>query len=184
MRCRTTWLATAALLLAPPSAVLAQSAPSKLPSPRIIPFTERIVPFTERVVTLTPRIVSVAPQRTAPNTFKVGADILFAFDSSTLSPDAQAVLGGVVTQLQRKHSGSVTILGYTDSIGTMAYNLGLSQRRAAAVQAYLQAKGPGLTYHAKGLGEADPVAPNTLPNGKDNPAGRQQNRRVVISYAS
>jgi outer membrane protein OmpA-like peptidoglycan-associated protein len=177
MRRRGMWLATAALLLAPASASLAQSARLNLPSPRV-------VQFTERVVTLTPRVVSVAPQRTAPNTFRVGADILFAFDSSTLSPDAQAVLGGVVTQLQSKHSGTVTILGYTDSIGTAAYNLRLSQRRAAAVQAYLQAKASGLTYHAKGLGEADPVAPNKLPDGSDNPAGRQKNRRVIISYAS
>lgn len=178
------WLATAVLLLAPASAALAQTPPSNLPSPRVVPFIERVVPFIERVATLTPRVVSVAPQRTAPDTFRVGADILFAFDSSTLSPDAQAVLGGVVTQLQTKHSGAVTILGYTDSIGTAVYNIALSQRRAEAVQAYLQAKVSGLTYHAKGLGEADPVAPNRLPDGKDNPAGRQRNRRVVISYAS
>ena len=73
---------------------------------------------------------------------------------------------------------------YTDDIGAPGYNLGLSRRRAASVQSYLQAHAghPGLRYEARGLGEADPVAPNQLPNGQDNPAGRQENRRVVITY--
>ena len=172
---RCLWLAAATLLLAPAGTAAGQSVTS-LPPPRV-------VPFAERVVSLTPRVISVAPKQTALNTFNVGADILFAFNSSTLSPSAQSVLSGVISQLTARHSGTVTIRGYTDSIGTPAYNLGLSQRRAAAVQAFLRSKVPSLGYRAQGLGEADPVAPNTLPNGKDNPAGRQQNRRVVISYS-
>jgi OOP family OmpA-OmpF porin len=173
---RRIWLATATLLLAPAATAAGQSVTS-LPPPRV-------VPFAERVVTLTPRVISVAPKQTAPNTFDVGADILFAFNSSTLSPSAQSVLSGVIGQLSTRHSGTVTIRGYTDSIGTPPYNLGLSQRRATAVEAFLRTKVPRLSYRAQGLGEADPVAPNTLPDGKDNPAGRQQNRRVVIAYAS
>ena len=172
---RSVWLAIEVLLLASAPVAVAQSL-SNLPAPRVIP-------FTERVVSLTPRIISVAPKKTAPNTFNVDADVLFAFDSSTLSPNAQAVLAGVVKRLQARHSGTVTIRGYTDSIGKPPYNLALSQRRAAAVQAYLQGKVPNLSYRAHGLGEADPVAPNTLPNGQDNPAGRRQNRRVIISYS-
>ncbi|MDQ2729536.1 MAG: OmpA family protein [Actinomycetota bacterium] len=137
-----------------------------------------------RVNSFAPRVVSIAPQQTAPNAFTVNSDVLFAFDASDLSPDAQAVLASVVQQLRTAKPGATAIVGYTDSIGDPNYNIGLSQRRAASVQAYLQpnVNNAGLTYNTQGLGAADPVAPNTLPNGGDNPAGRQQNRRVVITY--
>lgn len=165
----------------------AQSAPSPNLAglaPRSERLQPRVVGLQPRVVNLQPRVQSVAPRQTAPHSFTVNADVLFAFDSSDLSPVAQAVLGGVVGQLHGSPAGTVAVVGYTDSIGTVDYNLGLSQRRAAAVQAYLsaQAANPALTFTSQGLGEADPVAPNTLPNGQDNPAGRQQNRRVTITY--
>lgn len=164
------------LMVAMAPAADAQSSPD-LPRPRV-------VNLQARVVTLQPRVASVAPQQTAPNTFTVNTDVLFAFDSSAPSSDAQAVLGSVVQQLHTFPAGTVSIVGYTDSIGDANYNIGLSQRRATSVQAYLQPAvgNAGLTYQTRGLGEADPVAPNTMPNGKDSPAGRQQNRRVVITY--
>ena len=47
------------------------------------------------------------------------------------------------------------------------------------------AKGvPGKLISTRSMGKADPVAPNTLPNGKDNPAGRALNRRVVITVTA
>jgi outer membrane protein OmpA-like peptidoglycan-associated protein len=180
MRCRRALLVGASVLLAATSTAGAQTSITNLPPGRIVPMTPRVVGLSARVVPLTPRVVSVAPKQTAPRTFKVQADVLFAFGRAALSPNAQAVLSQVVNRLP--HSGTVTILGYTDSIGTVKYNLGLSARRAAAVQAFLQTKAPSLTYRSRGLGEADPVAPNSI-DGHDNPAGRQQNRRVVISYS-
>lgn len=146
-----------------------------LPSPRV-------VSLLPRIATLSPRIVSVAPLQPRPDTFVVGSDVLFAFDSSALSVNARAVLGSVVAWLDTHQAGTVLVTGYTDSIGTISYNLGMSLGRAEAVLSYLRAHvtSKGLTYQAKGLGEVDPAAPNTLPNGQDNPAGRQKNRRVVI----
>ncbi len=96
------------------------------------------------------------------------------------------MLGDVVTTLKSSGAGTVTIKGYTDSIGTDSYNQTLSQSRASSVQTFLQANvGNGaLAYQAQGFGKADPVAPNTNPDGSDNAAGRQQNRRVVITYAA
>lgn len=154
----------------------AQSSPV-LPPPRV-------AALQARVAALQPRVISVAPKQTAPDTFAVNTDVLFAFNAADLSPDAQAVLASVVEQLQKSQPGTASIVGYTDSIGDANYNLGLSQRRATSVQAYLQAnvKNAGLAYQSKGRGEADPVAANTLPGGQDNPAGRQQNRRVVVTY--
>ena len=155
------------------------------PGPNLNGLPSRIVSLQPRVLSLKPRVVSVAPRHTSANSFTVNSDVLFAFDSSVLSPDTQAVLVSVVQALQGAPNGTVAIVGYTDSIGSPAYNIGLSQRRAASVQAYLAAHvaRPGLKYTSRGLGEADPVAPNTLPNGQDNPSGRQQNRRVTITFA-
>lgn len=153
------------------------------------------VHMNPRVVTLSrlqPRTRSVAPKRTSPppasppgtSQFTVNSDVLFAFDSASLAPDAQAVLAGVVQQLRTAPAGSITIDGYTDSIGTTAFNLTLSRQRAASVQTFLTTHltNSNLTYSSQGFGEADPVAPNTLPNGNDNPVGRQQNRRVTITF--
>jgi OOP family OmpA-OmpF porin len=75
----------------------------------------------------------------------------------------------------------VTIEGYTDSKGTEAYNQKLSERRANAVKNYLVSRGVEASrLDAVGKGESDPVAPNTKPNGKDNPEGRAMNRRAEL----
>jgi DNA-binding response OmpR family regulator len=86
-------------------------------------------------------------------------------------------------ELVARQVNHILVDGYTDSIGSADYNLGLSRRRAAAVQQALRAALAGAPrIVTTGHGEADPVAPNTQ-NGHDNPAGRAQNRRVVISFS-
>ena len=182
--CAATGLVAAAVLLVSPVADALSL--SNLPPARVKTLSPRVVSLRARVVTLTPRIISEAPQRVSGNTFRVGTDVLFAFDSAALSPDAQTVLSGLIARLRQERAGTATIVGYTDSIGTVTYNLGLSRRRAASVVAFLQARvgNPRLTYRSRGLGEADPVAPNTTPDGRDNPPGRQRNRRVEISFAA
>ena len=75
------------------------------------------------------------------------------------------------------------VTGYTDSIGTPSVNGPLSQARAQSVVSALTPLTPGINYQAAGKGDADPVAPNSFPNGQDNPAGRALNRRVTIVFA-
>jgi OmpA-OmpF porin, OOP family len=112
-------------------------------------------------------------------TVTVSADVLFAFDRATLTPQARTTIERVGGRIGR---GPVRVDGHTDSIGTATYNLGLSRRRAAAVSEALQdALDPGTAVRARGFGEARPVAPNTR-GGEDDPAGRAQNRRVTISF--
>lgn len=166
------------------AATLAAARSSPIPDPQSRGFHARVRTVQPRVRSLAPRVENVAPRPSSPHTFLVNSDVLFAFDRSDLSPDAQSVLASVVRKLDQDPAGTVTIVGYTDDIGTPPYNIGLSQRRAASVLSYLQAHvhNPGLHYRARGLGEADPVAPNQLPNGQDNPVGRQKNRRVVITF--
>jgi len=110
------------------------------------------------------------------------ADVLFDFDKATLRPAAQQTLTDAAELIRAKAKGSVRIFGYTDGKGAQAYNQKLSEKRAQAVRDFL-IKEAGLrqvSFEARGFGADNPVAPNTKPDGSDNPEGRQQNRRVAI----
>lgn len=74
------------------------------------------------------------------------------------------------------------IEGHTDSKGSDSYSQEQSERRALAVKDWLvrQAGSTPARLTARGLGETRPVAPNTRPDGSDDPAGRQRNRRVEV----
>jgi outer membrane protein OmpA-like peptidoglycan-associated protein len=112
------------------------------------------------------------------------ADVLFAFNSARLTGAAHSRIAQAVANIRKRHPRTLRIQGYTDSIGSVGYNLGLSTRRAEAVlRALRQALGPAAPpMTAVGYGEADPVASNTNPDGSDNPRGRALNRRVEIHY--
>jgi OmpA-OmpF porin, OOP family len=117
-------------------------------------------------------------------TIALSADVLFEFDKATLTPRARAVISQVAARIQARATGVVRVDGYTDSIGTDQVNIPLSQARAASVVRALKplVGGAPVRFQASGFGSADPVAPNTLPGGADNPRGRALNRRVTISF--
>ena len=103
------------------------------------------------------------------------SDVLFDFNKYTLRPAAReklAKISGIILS----HPGlRLEVDGYTDSIGTDAYNLKLSEERAGAVQSYLTTQGIAQSnVTAKGFGKENPVASN------DTAAGRQKNRRVEL----
>ena len=112
------------------------------------------------------------------------SDVLFDFDQSTLRPDAIPVLAQAAQLIAAYPQAPVCINGHTDSKGSDSYNQALSVRRARAVAAQLQSgqteQEMQRTMQVRGLGESMPVAANTLPDGADNPEGRQRNRRVEI----
>ena len=107
------------------------------------------------------------------------ADVLFDFDKATLRADANPALAKAADLLRSYPQAQVTIGGHTDAKGDDAYNETLSQRRAGAVADRLQSAA-GRALNAQGFGERNPVAPNTAPDGSDDPEGRQKNRRVEI----
>jgi outer membrane protein OmpA-like peptidoglycan-associated protein len=114
----------------------------------------------------------------------LAADVLFDFDKSTLRPAARDTLHQAASIIRSNAKAStVRIDGYTDAKGSDAYNHGLSERRAEAVRRWFVAN-EGLQevkFAAKGFGAKNPVAPNTKPDGSDDPNGRQKNRRVEIT---
>ncbi|WP_460802557.1 OmpA family protein [Microbacterium sp. GXF6406] len=74
---------------------------------------------------------------------------------------------------------AATVSGHTDAIGSDDENQTLSEQRAASVVAALEKAGVPSDLTAEGYGESLPVAANEI-DGRDNPAGRQLNRRVEI----
>lgn len=105
--------------------------------------------------------------------------VLFDFDKDIIRPDAGKVLDVLATALGKVPSSAMEIRGHTDAKGSDDYNQDLSERRAQAVLAALRQRGSATDAAAHGYGESQPVAPNEV-NGRDNPGGRQLNRRVEI----
>jgi outer membrane protein OmpA-like peptidoglycan-associated protein len=111
----------------------------------------------------------------------LAADVLFDFDKWDLRPEAGPALDKVVAVLQAYPKAAVLIEGHTDGKGNDQYNQKLSERRADSVRSWLAAHGVGAAMTTRGWGRSRPVAPNTKPNGADDPEGRQKNRRVEIT---
>ncbi len=111
------------------------------------------------------------------NSFSV-SNIFYDYDKATLRPESAASLDSVVHFLVDNPSITIEIYSYTDSKGKDEYNMALSQRRAQSVMDYLEKNGiDRARLTAKGFGAKNAAAPNTV-NGKDNPEGRQLNRRT------
>ena len=101
--------------------------------------------------------------------------LLFPSNESAVSPDQQQRISDIAAKLVSVGITTARIEGHTDSTGTSAYNLTLSQARAEAVAAPMQAGGMRFTAdQVVGRGETLPLSSNTTAEG------RQDNRRVVV----
>lgn len=117
------------------------------------------------------------PPAPAPPTKKkiVLRGVNFDFDKANIRSDAKPILDEAASTLKKEGTISIVAEGHTDSKGTDAYNLGLSERRAKAVKEYLVKAGISANrIEVVGKGESDPVASN------DTEDGRAQNRRVEL----
>jgi outer membrane protein OmpA-like peptidoglycan-associated protein len=102
--------------------------------------------------------------------------IRFDFDKANIKPEYRDILNRIAGILMTLKGYSIAVYGYTDDIGTQAYNLQLSQRRAEAVRDFLVQTGisPTTITNIKGFGKADPRVPG------DSDQARAANRRVEI----
>jgi outer membrane protein OmpA-like peptidoglycan-associated protein len=117
----------------------------------------------------------LATQETARGLVVTLGDVLFDTGKSTLKQNAQISLAKVSAILEQYPDLKLQIEGYTDAIGSDAYNLKLSEDRAHSTQAFLVNNGvnPG-NVSALGFGKSNPVADN------GTASGRAQNRRVEM----
>lgn len=109
------------------------------------------------------------------------SDANFEHDKAIFTPGPQFVFyaDSVISVLQSNPDLNLLIIGHTDSTGTEEYNLDLGARRAVAAMEYFVNKNVDeKQISTESMGETDPTAPNTNPDGTDNEEGRQKNRRV------
>lgn len=118
-------------------------------------------------------------------TFSLNSDVTFAFAKASLKPEAQEVLDGIYNELAQVNSANINVAGYTDRIGSDAYNMKLSQDRASTVANYLVAKGIAQdAISATGYGKANSVTGNKCDSVKARKAliaCLADDRRVEIS---
>lgn len=126
------------------------------------------------------------PAPMAPIRVTFEADTLFAFDRSTIRPEGKMALDKFVADLQGIRWDSMSIVGHTDRIGTNAYNLALSSRRANAVRDYLVGTAgiPATKMSTRGVNGAEPVTkPEDCVGTRPTPkliACLQPDRRVEV----
>jgi OmpA-OmpF porin, OOP family len=155
------------------------------PAPPPVPVVTSTRTEETTVTTTPPPPPAVVPPPPPPPVMKkytLSASELFGFNSAKLGPNQPKLDEVASTMSANSDIASVTIVGYTDRIGSTAYNQKLSEQRANSVKAYLEGKGvSGTRLTAVGKGEADPVV--ECKDEKKRPAlikCLEPNRRVEI----
>ncbi len=101
--------------------------------------------------------------------------MLFDFDKSVLKPETTQILDRLVVFMNENKDKGANLAGHTDSVGSEAYNQGLSERRVNSVKDYVVRKGVDSgRVSGQGFGESKPIAENKTAEG------RTKNRRVEI----
>ena len=120
-----------------------------------------------------PLVIPIPP--TPPKEKVVLRGVHFDFNKYNIRPGDAAVLDESAEIIKRHPNLKVEVNGYCDAIGSLEYNLRLSERRADAVASYLEKQGiPTTQLIPRGFGKTDFVAPN------ETASGRAQNRRVEL----
>ncbi|MEQ8237818.1 MAG: OmpA family protein [Cyclobacteriaceae bacterium] len=110
-----------------------------------------------------------------PGTNLTLKDILFETNSDQMTEVSFKELERVVLLIKENETLKVEVAAHTDDVGSAAYNLTLSERRALTVAKFLlERKIPDRRFLSKGYGESQPLVPN------DSPENRAKNRRVIL----
>ena len=149
------------------------AAPVVAPAPGVAPpaATAPVAPATAPVAPAAP----AAPPAPSVQKITLASKALFDFDKAILKPEGQAVLDReIVSRIKEVQKLElVLVTGHTDRLGSQQYNQKLSERRAAAVAAYLAAKGVARDkIETLGMGKTQPV-PGVV--------CEQKNRKALIA---
>lgn len=141
---------------------------------------------TAMIKALCPSSVTVVRPPKAKVIDRLTIHVNFDFDRSNIRKSDDVELKKAIDFVRKYPGAKVKLEGYTDGKGTEQYNQKLSERRAEAVRQYLIKEGAvdEAMISARGYGKSSPIAPNKTKDGKDNPEGRAENRRVEILIIS
>jgi OOP family OmpA-OmpF porin len=104
--------------------------------------------------------------------------VFFDWNKSDITAEASSILDNAANAFATTGQARVQLAGHADKSGSDSYNVGLSQRRADAVKAYMAGKGvPETAVATEAFGESKPLVDTA--DGVREP----QNRRVEITYA-
>lgn len=128
-----------------------------------------------RVKSLEDELAALKAKKTERGYIITLGDVLFDYNKASLTADAQQNLYPLATFLKDYPERTIAIEGHTDSTGTAAYNLELSEFRAQSVEGFLRVNGISAErITTQGFGLTRPVASNATESG------RQENRRVEV----
>ena len=152
------------------------------PAPRVI-VPEPIAAAPVAQPPIAPAVIP-PPQ---PRRVTFSADALFDFDKATIKPAGMRELDKFVADLRGTNFDVITVTGHTDRIGSDAYNMALSARRADTVKSYLVSPAglPSSKITARGAGETNPITKPSDCKGA-RPAQivcLQPDRRVVVEVS-
>lgn len=103
--------------------------------------------------------------------------VFFDWDKSDITPEAASILDNAISNYQNCGNAQVMLAGHADRSGSASYNVGLSQRRADSVKAYLTARGIGAgAISTEAFGESKPRVETA------DGVRELQNRRVEVTY--
>ncbi len=124
-----------------------------------------------------PVVATRQETRIVKTTASMTSDAFFALNKADLTPVARRELERIAQILKStERAGNIHVVGHTCDLGSDAYNLALSVRRANAVKAYLVRLGlPADAFVAEGMGKRQPKYPNTQ-------SSRPKNRRVDLEF--
>jgi len=130
-----------------------------------------------------PETFDIPQYRFEDNTF---SDSNFKVGSDEFLPGTQLVAyaDSVKSFLSENPDYLLTITGHTDSLGTEELNMDLGMRRAQSAKEYFEELGITTPINTVSMGKTQYAAPNSNPDGTDNEAGRQKNRRVNFKLAT
>jgi len=137
----------------------------------------RVAKYTQKEAKPTPEKLGIKIEKTKEGMkLTVPERVLFDFNKFTLKPEAEEALGVVADLIRENQIRLILVTGYTDNIGSEAYNLKLSLQRAQSVADFLiyREKIDADKFKIEGKGEANSIADN------NTEAGRAKNRRVEI----
>ncbi|MFT5045830.1 MAG: OOP family OmpA-OmpF porin [Porticoccaceae bacterium] len=124
-------------------------------------------------------VAAPATQTSKIDTREFSEQTLFDTDSAQLNSSGLSVMSGLFSALSEyKGITGLAVAGHTDSRGSEAYNVALSEQRAQTVAAQISAVYPDARIDVAGMGESSPIASN------DTAEGRQLNRRVDIEVTA